>query len=268
MPTHYPNKFLLIIWLCIIFFFCPNFLQAQNNLGLRTGLEDIETLVKSPTKWNLKQGLTFLSISGLTYAAMYFDDDIQKFALENNAYANSIPMQFGRIWGEPWFTGTVGLGLYLQGLAAENSANKNLAFEIGESAFFTGILTLVIKYSFGRTRPRVTNDQFSFLPFSFKNDDYVSFSSGHTALAFALSTVLAKNTNNTFLKMIFYLPASLTAVSRIYQNHHWLSDVIFGGVLGYTVASFITNRHTEKKEFPENPKPSFQLLNFAYPIKY
>lgn len=265
MPTRFLNKFLLIVLLNIISLSFQ--VNAQNNFGLQTGFKDAEALLKSPTTWQLKESLTFLGISGLTYAAMYLDDDIQKFALDNSEYKNSIPAEFGRIWGEPWFTGAIGASLYLHGLAVDNSANKNLAFEIGESALFTGVLTLLIKYSFGRTRPRITSDQFLFSPFSFKNDDYVSFSSGHTALAFSLSTVLAKNTDETLLKVVFYLPAALTAMSRIYQNHHWFSDVIFGGVLGYSVAKFIVSKHkSENEKLPEQPNPSYQLFNFTIPF--
>ncbi len=118
--------------------------------------------------------------------------------------------------------------------------------------FLLHVATLLLKISFGRERPRQNSDPFSFHPFSFEGDNFLSFSSGHTAFAFSLSTVLANNTENNYLKVIFYIPAFMTAFSRVYQNHHWFSDVLFGGVVGFSIAKFVTGLHKIKNHQQNN----------------
>ena len=128
---------------------------------------------------------------------------------------------------------------------------------------------MLFKYSFGRERPRENSDPFSFHPFSFQSDNFLSINSGHTALAFSLSTVLAKNTSNDFLKIVLFAPAFMTAFSRVYQNHHWTSDVLLGGIIGYSVAEFVTRLHKSQKIDDggiEVPQPPINLIDFRIPL--
>ncbi|MDZ7765620.1 MAG: phosphatase PAP2 family protein [Melioribacteraceae bacterium] len=52
----------------------------------------------------------------------------------------------------------------------------------------------------------------------------------------------------------------VTAYSRVYENRHWLSDVVLGGIIGYTTAKFFVKEHDEK-EFQEfiTPTPIFSF---------
>jgi hypothetical protein len=236
-----------IIFIAIILFL-PGKLQAQNNYELNTFSDDFKQIMKQPAKWNGSDLLIFSGAAAITYGTMHYDSAIKDLMLQNKKYQYTLPVEFGRIWGEPWATLAIGGSLYIHGSASDNAANKKIGFEIGESALYTSIITLIIKFAFGRERPRENGDPFSYSPFSFKGDNYLSLSSGHTALAFSLSTVLAANTDNSYLKAAFYLPALLTAFSRVYQNHHWTSDVLYGGFLGYIVAEFVTDMHKSKSE--------------------
>lgn len=65
----------------------------------------------------------------------------------------------------------------------------------------------------------------------------LSFPSGHTTSSFACSTVLMLY--NPLFGIIGYLYASLTAISRLYLFVHYISDVIFGILLGVSIG-FIT----------------------------
>ena len=237
-------------------------ISAQYKYNLNTFTDDFKEITKQPSNWDKNDWLTIMGVAGLTYGTMYFDEIIRENVLNNHDYKNTIPVEFGRIWGEPWATVAIGGSFYLHGLATNNNANKKLGFEIGESAFYTSVITLILKYSFGRERPRENENAFSFYPFSFQNDNFLSLNSGHTALAFSLSTVLAENTTNDYLKVALFVPAFMTAFSRVYQNHHWTSDVILGGVIGYSVAEFVTRLHKPKSSeetevWPEKPMNLF-----------
>ncbi|MCW8850186.1 MAG: phosphatase PAP2 family protein [Melioribacteraceae bacterium] len=265
------KRIFTLYYLHIFYLLClsPFTLLPQTNYNLKTISSDFESLVLAPKSWDNNDLIKFVGISGLTYAAMHVDEYILEQVLNNHSYRNSIPVEFGRIWGEPWLTGVLAGGFYIHGMANDNNGNKRLGFEIGESAIFTSLATLLLKISFGRERPRLNSEPFSFHPFSFKSDNFLSFSSGHTALAFSLSTILASNTENNYLKVIFYIPAFMTAFSRVYQNHHWFSDVLFGGVVGFSIAKFVTGIHkvnnhsAENLTIHQNPIP---LVDFKIPL--
>lgn len=258
-------KFHLILF---VFLFPSILINAQVNYNLKTFSNDFEQIAKQPTNWDRNDWIKIVGVAGLTYGTMYLDELVREITLNNNSFSHSLPTEFGRIWGEPWLTSVLMGGFYLHGLATDNNANKKLGFEIGESALFTGLITLLLKYSFGRERPRNNSNPFLFHPFSFKDDNFLSLNSGHTALAFSLSTVLANNTSNNYLKVLFFTPAFLTAFSRVYQNHHWLSDVILGGIIGFSVAEFAVKQHKPKKSTKldlnqNNPIPLF-LINIPF----
>jgi len=63
---------------------------------------------------------------------------------------------------------------------------------------------------------------------------YQSFPSGHTAAAFAAAEFLHQEYKNqsVWISADGYSMASLIGVSRIYNNKHWISDVVAGAGIG------------------------------------
>lgn len=271
MSLHIRSKYIISqgIFIFLSMLILTNVYQAQFKYNLGTFGDDFKSIVKQPQNWDGNDYLKLAGAVSISYGVMHLDKNIRNLALENNRFQNSLLIEFGRIWGEPLLTLALAGTFYLHGSVAENSANKKIGFEIGEAAFYSTLITMIIKFSFGRERPRKTSNPFSFHPFSFNGDEFLSFSSGHTVLAFSLSTVLAKNTDNDFLAIAYYVPAFLTAFSRVYQNHHWTSDVIFGGFLGFTIAEFVTKLHKSKNsEVRDNPLPQkpINLFNLKIPL--
>jgi membrane-associated phospholipid phosphatase len=58
-----------------------------------------------------------------------------------------------------------------------------------------------------------------------------SFPSSHAAGAFALATVFTRRWKR--LWPLWFLAAALVAVSRVYLNRHFLSDVVVGAMIGF-----------------------------------
>ena len=85
-------------------------------------------------------------------------------------------------------------------------------------------ITQGIKFIGGRTRPDGTGR---------------SFPSGHTASAFATSTVLQRHFGWK-VGIPAYGLATYVAASRLSENRHYLSDVIFGATLGILAARQVT----------------------------
>lgn len=98
-----------------------------------------------------------------------------------------------------------------------------------------------------------------------------SFPSGHTATAFMCATMLHKEYGcvSPWYSIGGYTVATLTGVSRILNNKHWISDVVTGagiGILSTELGYFLADLIFKKKglnEFPQNApfdrdhKPSF-----------
>ena len=106
-----------------------------------------------------------------------------------------------------------------------------------QSVIVTAIATEGIKIITGRARPFNNEGPYAFRPFPAGEDRYKSLPSGHTSLAFALFTPYAE----TYSRWIYLVPASV-AMGRVYQDKHWLSDVVMGGGIGL-VSGILFTRH-------------------------
>ena len=84
-------------------------------------------------------------------------------------------------------------------------------------------------------------------PFTLLDDGFHSLPSGHSTLAFALSTILSRNAQSNALKVLAYMSAALTVFSRVYQDYHWTSDCVIGAVIGYVVATWVVDLHDSKE---------------------
>jgi membrane-associated phospholipid phosphatase len=59
-----------------------------------------------------------------------------------------------------------------------------------------------------------------------------SFPSGHATQVFAIFMCLAFTAKNQALKMLFFLIAVLTSLSRVYLSQHWQVDITAGSAIG------------------------------------
>jgi membrane-associated phospholipid phosphatase len=97
------------------------------------------------------------------------------------------------------------------------------------------VLSSALKFVAGRHRPYQGPDSTSVTPFSVH---YSSFPSGHTGTAFAFSASLAFEFHSYWVKVPLYTMATLTGISRMYDNKHWFSDTVAGAFLGYFSALY------------------------------
>jgi membrane-associated phospholipid phosphatase len=215
----------------------------------------IETwnFVKQPTKWD---GIDWLKL-GLIGAGTYLiietaDQPIRDAVLKDQRYYHSIPIEFGRIWGEIYTPAVLFGGFAIHSLITDDIATRKIAYEIGQASIYAGVLSFILKYAFGRSRPYLNEGPTHFTPFtSILNQDYKSLPSGHSTVAFVLSTVLSRNVESPVLKVLAYLPAALTLISRVYQDQHWASDTFAGAALGYFVATWVVDQHENNKSAVE-----------------
>jgi membrane-associated phospholipid phosphatase len=72
-------------------------------------------------------------------------------------------------------------------------------------------------------------------------------------VAATTSTILAEQIGTWWARAVFYPFALLTGYARLYNDKHWLSDIIFGAALGYGSAMFVLNQD-ERREKEEKKK--------------
>ena len=135
----------------------------------------------------------------------------------------------------------IGTSMYLTGRLVKNDHLAALGLHGTEALLLGEFAGSVIKGLIGRQRPYVTpqnSHSFGFLRGFRGGDKYRSFPSGHTLAAFAAAAAVSSETSewwpNTrwIIGPVLFTGATLTGVSRMYDNKHWASDVIVGAGLG------------------------------------
>jgi membrane-associated phospholipid phosphatase len=121
------------------------------------------------------------------------------------------------------------------GLLVPNDTLSHTGFRMGEAVVYSSLIAGGIKVVVGRPRPYTGAEAQDFSGWSWR-DDHQSFPSAHATAAFAAARVLAPQLT-PIQRLGAYGAAGLVAYSRLYESKHWLSDVVFGAGLGYSVGS-------------------------------
>lgn len=242
------------------------------------------TAVKHKTIWQnigndaevfVKQGIDFYTIpfhlsgkkwlyTGIGAAAfgiiMTQDKNI-KIQFSTGEDKNSV-WYYAKQYGEIKYAALGSALIYGTGLFAQSDAIRVTGRMLLQSLFYAGSINLVLKTVFGRSRPYTTDNQYQFNWFE-TDDSMLSLPSGHSTVAFAVSTVLAERIGTWWARTIFYPIALMTALSRVHDNMHWMSDVVLGSALGFG-AGYFTVYHEKNKGGGFSITPSFSRLNFQY----
>jgi len=145
-----------------------------------------------------------------------------------------------RFWAPGKYIGGVGmtvapaavylLGRYVLAPAAnEPQTNKwsHLGFDLVRAQIVDEVLVQAVKFSVQRTRPDGSN---------------YSFPSGHAAATFAFASVLERHLGYRFAWPTAVV-ATYVGTSRLHDNRHYLSDVVFGAAMGTAVGWTVVGRH-------------------------
>lgn len=95
-----------------------------------------------------------------------------------------------------------------------------------------------VNLAVGRSRPLEGEGAFDFRPFT----GHASFPSGHTAFVFSAAGGIDAVTEGWVPAAAAYGVATLTGLSRIYHDKHWLTDVAAGAAVG----TFVSYRATRQ----------------------
>ncbi len=220
-----------------------NVLKDDSNLLI----DDIFGEIVKPLEFNGNDWIKFGAIAGLTGFFITQDQSIKDVVNKNHNQSLEKLNKITEIYGSANSSSILPLSFYLSGLILKNEDLRTTGRILFESLLVSGLIVQTIKISFGRARPYINEGAYSFKPLKFDND-YNSFSSGHTIVAFTISAVLSRRFNNIFASIGLYTLAGLTAYQRIYSDKHWFSDTFLSAVIGIVVGnSFVDIQEKNKK---------------------
>lgn len=131
-------------------------------------------------------------------------------------YAGSTPVQLG-----------AALGTFAVGRIKDQPKVSHLGMDLLRAQIVDEVLTEGLKLAVHRERPDHSNAQ--------------SFPSGHASVTFATATVIERHLGWR-RSALAYLLASYVAASRLHDNRHYLSDVVFGAAVG-TISGRTVTQH-------------------------
>ncbi len=202
---------------------------------------DINYIITSPTRLNRSH---WVSVGGLfvtTSLLISVDEEIRTefYKCEEEPVLDSLS-EFGELMGD----GITSLGItglfYLAGGIYENERLMRVGQRGIESFLCTGVTTWALKCLIGRSRPYQELGAYHFVGPTIESKE-MSFPSGHSTSAFSLASVVASEYDNLLVDTMAYGLATLTGLSRIYDDEHWASDVFVGAALGITIGKLIAH---------------------------
>lgn len=261
---------ILVLFILVVF---SNVLLAQidtvrfNKYYFKKYWTDSKAIVTSPARWNeqdwTKLGAFVAVEGGLLFADQSVKDFFQSNKNKTESYiCRNVLEHFG---AEHSFIVISGILTY--GMLAKDKKYVSTALLALESFALASLVTRIPKTLVGRERP--DNWQGNG-PFAIKGPFHGnSFPSGHTTASFAVASVIATQfCDSKWIPITAYSVAGLAGLSRIYDNKHWLTDVVAGATIGTLVGNFVCHR-TSNSKLTVVPfgNGSFQGVRLAYTLK-
>jgi membrane-associated phospholipid phosphatase len=256
------HRFLLLLLLIVMFEVSPygaSSLFAQDLDSPDTvrgnkynfsqfGHETVQFFIQ-PIKWEGSDWLKLGLVGAGTFLLMQVDQPIRNAVTKDQRYYLSVPIEGGRMWAELPPPVLIFAGFATYSLITGDRATRKTAYELGQALLYAGAVDKLSNIAIGRAKPYMNEGPKSFHSFSASSfsfqQDYQSLPGGHNVIAFALSTVLSRNAGPVWLKVLAYVPAGLTFISRVYQDRHWTSDDFLGAALGYFTATWVVDQHEQ-----------------------
>jgi hypothetical protein len=235
-----------------------NFFKIIGN-DFKTSFDDGVCVFSSPFRFSSADWIKTGAVIMVTGALMPLDKDISKeFAKNHNDTKNKIE-SVGNGYGNLITPVVLGGGIYSYGLFFKDEYVRETGRMIFESVLFSGIITTVTKTVAGRSRPNSERGPYFYNMFTL-NEGSLSFPSGHSTVAFAVSSVLANRIHNIYATIGLYSLSTVAALSRIYSDKHWASDVVLGSAIGYFVGDYISS---DKRKCCQNKKVTYNIYPSA-----
>lgn len=166
-----------------------------------------------------------LAIGGAAaLAAHQTDDRLSNWAVRSGTSSYTT---VGRALGDGWTQAGAAVGVYAIGKLAGQAQAVHVGGDLIRAQAMNGLITTALKVAVDRTRPNGSNH---------------AFPSGHTSAAFASAAVLQGH-YGWKVGLPAYAVAGFVGWTRVRDDVHWLSDVVFGAAVGTLAGHTVTKDH-------------------------
>jgi hypothetical protein len=164
-----------------------------------------------------KQNLYLAVIGGALAAGVHPVDQTFNAHLQSHSDGFNTAFAAGKYVGNTPEQVALSIGTYAYGRLFDAPKVAHLGMDLLQAQILTEMLVEPTKFATHRQRPDGSNHQ--------------SFPSGHAAITFATATVIERHLGWR-KSVLAYTIASYVAASRLHDNVHYLSDVVFGAAVG------------------------------------
>lgn len=216
-----------------------------------------------PIYW---KGDDYLKLGGIllgTVAIAAADEEVNRFIARQRDDFPKVVRDFGWYFGSPQNYFAASASIYGFGLFTKNEKIRKTGVLIIASSITSGLIQTISKNAFGRARPNAGVGAFSFDPIT-KNPEYRSFPSGHTILSITMSHAIAKQFDNTWVKVGIYSIGAIPPISRLIDNAHWLSDIALSAAISVIVVDSIDKFLFQEKLYKYDEKQPKISWNFTF----
>ncbi|HOA37953.1 MAG TPA: phosphatase PAP2 family protein [Flavihumibacter sp.] len=226
-----------------------------NKAYLASYVSDFPKVVTAPARYDRRDWITVGVSAAGAGLLLLADKPIHRFMDQHHtAFLNSaanLVQPFGNSYPP-----MIIAGMYAAGLIAKDRRLEHASLMAAKSMLFSTVIYATTKKLIRRQRPTYTDNNLDFRAPFYGGKPFTSFPSGHTNTVFALATTLAMEyKDKKWVPIVAYSIASLTAVSRLYQDRHWASDVWVGAAFGH----FITRGLYKVEEWKNRPAQKREL---------
>jgi len=158
----------------------------------------------------------------LALLAHHFDNDVNAH-LQGSSFAKTF-FAPGKVIGQGATLVGTSFAVYGIGRATDNRKMSHLGMDLLRATIEDAAIVYAIKLGVRRDRP---------------TGECCSFPSGHASVTFAAASVLWRHLGWK-AAVPTYAVASYVAASRLHDNRHFLSDVVFGSAVGVVVGHTVT----------------------------
>jgi hypothetical protein len=215
--------------------------EAAGSGSERSGTlaQDVKQYVTAPLRAQRPQWARFGAVVGAVALAYQLDDDVRD-SFDTVLAAPGAKPDLRDAEDAVLPALAVG-GTWLAAAVLEDDDRRREAHTMLKAGLFSGVASYTLKQISGRRRPYETFERDEF------GDDGEAFPSTHTAVAFAIGTVLAESGDprrRWVRRALGYGIGVATAYRRMDHDAHWLSDTVAGAGLGIATARFLLKRST------------------------
>ena len=188
---------------------------------------DYKNFLSAETAWWLGLG------GGAAWATHAADRSIA-----DSMQTNPPSLPGGSLYGSQLVEIPVAIGWWIAGSAARSPTQADAGRDLLRAQLSVVSWTYGIKFATNRTRP---------------NGDPHSFPSGHASTSFTVAMVLQEHFGWK-VGIPAFAAATYTGISRLGENQHWASDIVFGAALGMASGRTVTI-HMRRTKVVVSPAP-------------